>query len=484
MNQAQPHNSGPASGEVAPDAFKGPSAHTEGESRKAVATAGGSDSSLRIDPSQRKSWTSIAFIRAGAMFAAPSLMVGATLGQGLSLGGCALAVIVAFGFIALYMSFVSMQAADLGLSTVHMAEQSLGKLGARYFVSLLVGVVTIGWFGVQTAICGASLSLMLGDLFSLAVPTWACSALLGALMLATAVLGFEGLRWLNSVAAPLLMAICLYGVGASLAETGGMERLLGYVPLPGQSISFVAGLNMAVGLCAFAGATSGDFARFAKSRKDAFISSFVGLLPAALVSMTSAAALAILLGESDIAVIMNSIGLPAVGLIALVLSAWTVNASNVYSAGIGFSIMLGRESQKDSKVITAVSGIVGIALAVVGILDWFQSFLTILSAAGPSLAGVMVADYWIVRKARPENRRVDAGVNPSGVIGIAVGLLVGLVTGGGFAGMPLLGVLDLPFFIGPVNSIVATLIAYSLAYRLLGKERFGGPIQWTRPLGE
>mgnify|MGYP000337995755 CR=1 FL=1 len=128
------------------------------------------------------------------------------------------------------------------------AGPALGRTGARYLVSLIVGVVTIGWFGVQTAVCGASLALMLADVFGLAVPVWACSTALGALMLATALVGFDGLKWVSSVAAPLLVAICLYGVGASVAQTGSLDALLGYVPLPADAIGLIAGVNMAVGL--------------------------------------------------------------------------------------------------------------------------------------------------------------------------------------------------------------------------------------------
>ena len=296
-----------------------------------------------------------------------------------------------------------MQASDLGLPTASLAAPALGRTGARYLVSLIVGVVTIGWFGVQTAVCGASLALMLADVFGLAVPVWACSTALGALMLATALVGFDGLKWVSSVAAPLLVAICLYGVGASVAQTGSLDALLGYVPLPADAIGLIAGVNMAVGLFAFAGATAGDFARFARTRKDAVLSCVVGVIPAALVALLAGAALAIVTGQGDIARIMNSIGLPAVGLIALVLSAWTVNASNVYSAGLGFAVMLGK-GEGGSKLTTAVSGVAGIVLAVGGILGQFEAFLTVLSACGPALAGVMVADYWLVRKGRPGER--------------------------------------------------------------------------------
>ena len=431
-------------------------------------TAAAEADGLRIDESERKSWTSIAFIRAGGMFSAPTLMVGAALGLGLALSGAALATLVGFGFIVAYMCFVSMQASDLGLPTASLAAPALGRTGARYLVSLIVGVVTIGWFGVQTAVCGASLALMLADVFGLAVPVWACSTALGALMLATALVGFDGLKWVSSVAAPLLVAICLYGVGASVAQTGSLDALLGYVPLPADAIGLIAG------------ATAGDFARFARTRKDAVLSCVVGVIPAALVALLAGAALAIVTGQGDIARIMNSIGLPAVGLIALVLSAWTVNASNVYSAGLGFAVMLGK-GEGGSKLTTAVSGVAGIVLAVGGILGQFEAFLTVLSACGPALAGVMVADYWLVRKGRPANVRVPDGVSAAGVAGLACGIAVALVTGGTFALVPGLEALDLPFFVGPVNGIVVAMAAYALSYRLTGGERFAGPVAFKRP---
>lgn len=436
--------------------------------------------SLHVAPSERKAWTSIAFIRAGGMFSAPTLMVGAALGLGLALPGAMLATLLAFGFIVAYMCFVSMQAADTGLPTASLAAPALGRAGSRYVVSLIVGIVTIGWFGVQTAVCGASLTIMLTDVFGLAVPVWVNSVALGALMLATALIGFNGLKWLSSIAAPLLVVICLYGVGASIARTGDVGALLGYVSLPGEALGFIAGVNMAVGLFAFAGATAGDFARFAHSRKDAVLSCVVGVIPAALVALAAGAALAIVTGQGDIAVIMNSIGLPAVGLVALVLSAWTVNASNVYSAGLGFAVMLGKGEQ-GSKATTAVSGILGIVLAVGGILGQFEVFLTVLSACGPALAGTMIADYWIVRRGRAENVRIVDGLSVAGIAGLVCGVMIALVTGGTFALIPGLEMLDVSFFIGPVNGLAVSMVVYVAVYRLTGGERFVGRVALVRP---
>lgn len=134
-----------------------------------------------------------------------------------------------------------------------------------------------------------------------------------------------------------------------------------------------------------------------------------------------------------------------------------------------------------SKLTTAVSGIAGIALAVGGILGQFEAFLTVLSACGPALAGVMVADYWLVRKGRPANVRVMDGVSAAGVAGLVCGIAVALVTGGTFALVPGLGALDVPFFVGPVNGIVVAMAAYALSYRLAGGERFAGRIALKRP---
>ena len=134
-------------------------------------------------------------------------------------------------------------------------------------------------------------------------------------------------------------------------------------------------------------------------------------------------------------------------------------------------------SSKGTLLPTAISGIVGIALAVGGILDAFQSFLSVLSATGPALAGTFIADYWMVRRGRPENVRVQPGVSWPGVAALAAGLLVGCMTGGAFSGAPLLAVLDIPFFVGPVNGMACAIVVYLLAFRISGRQRrfTGGP---------
>ena len=103
-------------------------------------------------------------------------------------------------------------------------------------------------------------------------------------------------------------------------------------------------------------------------------------------------------------------------------------------------------------------------LAAFGLLNAFQGFLSLMSALIPPLAGVLIAAYWIVGKGKKENFEVHPGFSAVGVISFAVGAIFACITGGTFASFPglveALPFLNWPFFVGPVNGIVVSLVLY------------------------
>lgn len=433
--------------------------------------------SLHIPDSDRRGWWSIACIWIGNSINVSTLMTGAVLGAGLTLWDAFWAAFIGFGIILAYMCFVAMEATDTGLPTSAMSTAALGRKGGRYIISIILGVSLIGWFGVQAAVCGSSFSLMVGKL-GLDVSPQICSIVLGALMLVTAILGFDGVKWVNYIAAPLLFIICAYGLFASLSNTG-MGTLTSYVPK--ESMGLVAGINIAVGFFAVGGATVGDFTRYARDRKGAVLSSIIGIWPPMVILLMMGAMLSVVKPESggDISQIMASMGLAGAALIALVLSTWSVNVGNAYSAGLAFAVIADK-GDKGYRVSTIIAGILGIMLAVAGIMDYFQMFLTVLSAMIPALAGSMIADYWFVRKARPQNFKPLDGFSVPGLVSFIVGSIVALITGGTFASVPALAFFDHPFFLGPVNGIVVSIVLYVAVYKLMKLPSFDGPILLTR----
>jgi cytosine permease len=92
-----------------------------------------------------------------------------------------------------------------------------------------------------------------------------------------------------------------------------------------------------------------------------------------------------------------------VGIIILVSATVKINDWNLYSSSLGFvntlSTVFGLRVNR--VVATVAIGVLGTALSAAGILDRFADFLTVLGVAMPPIAGIMVAEYFLVRRWRP-----------------------------------------------------------------------------------
>ena len=301
------------------------------------------NSGFKIDESQRQSWLSIAAVWAGGMICVPCLMIGGVLaGGGLSLGQIVLSILIGYGLICAYMICIGMQACDTGLPVSVMASSALGEKGARFIISTLLAIACVGWFGIQSATCGGAFASMVASMIGTeASPMFVTisSIIWGVIMLVTACVGFKGLKWLNYIAVPLLVIVCLYGLIAGITTNDGGNAIANYAPE--ASAGMVFGISMVVASFALGGVISADYCRFAKNRGDVVKSSIVGVIPAGLFMLLTGALMSIVTGQYDISAILASLGVPFIGLIALVLATWTTNVTNAYSGGLALSNLLG-----------------------------------------------------------------------------------------------------------------------------------------------
>ncbi len=427
---------------------------------------------FEIREDQRQNWWSIAAVWAGGMICVSSLMIGGILsGGGLSIPEIICSILIGYALVCVYMILIGMQGCDLGLPVAVLAGGSLGEKGGRFIISLILAIACIGWFGIQSATCGTAFASMVATMTGgTATPTsvaiW--SIIWGVIMLVTAATGFKGLKWLNIIAVPLLLVVCLYGLIAGIVFNNGSEILKAYNPA--QSAGIVFGSNMTVASFALGGVISADYCRFAKNRGDVTKSSIVGVIPAGIFMLMTGALLAIVTGQYDVTSILSSLGLPFLGLVALVLATWTTNVTNAFSGGLALTNLLGFDESKFG-IATAVAGGVGTLLAAFGVLNAFQGFLSLMSGLVPSLAGVIIADYWVTCKGKKENFVLREGVYAKGLIAYIIGTLVACVTGGTFANIPGLveavPFLNTPFFIGPINGIVVSFICYVILDKVM-----------------
>ena len=407
-----------------------------------------------IKESERQSWLSLAMIWTGSMICIPCLMIGGVLGAGLSLSGVILAVLAGYGIVCLYMCLVGMESCDTGLPTVSMASAVLGEKGAQFIISLMLAIACVGWFGIQSAVCGESFSAMVAGFTGFEIPSWISSIFWGLVMLLTAVYGYNGLKILNFIAVPALLIVLAYSMFLALSG-GGLETIKTFSP--SSQMSFISAVSMVVASFALGGVISGDYSRYAKSSKDVVKSTVLGVFPSGMVMMLIGAILSIVTGQYDISLVLAAVGVPALGLVALVLATWTTNVTNAYSGGLAVSNLFGFGEDR-FKVSCAVAGVIGTILAAAGLLSEFEFFLNILSALIPPIAGVMIASYWILGKGRKENLRQKEGWYIPGIISFAAGAVVAYVTGS-----------IAVFLIGPVNGIAVSMIVYVVLEKTMKK---------------
>ena len=430
-------------------------------------------SGFEIQAEQRQSWQSIALVWAGGMICVPCLMVGGVLSSGgLSLVQIVASILIGYGLICAYMIFIGMAACDTGLPVSVLAEGALGRKGARYIISTLLAIACVGWFGIQSATCGQAFASMVADMMGMegASNTMVVisSIVWGVIMLITACAGFKGLKWLNYLAVPLLVVVCLYGLIAGIVRNDGGAAIAAYAPA--QSAGMVFGISMVVASFALGGVISADYCRFAKSRSDVVKSSIVGVIPAGLFMLLTGALMSIVTGQYDISAILASLGVPLFGLIAMVLATWTTNVTNAYSGGLALSNLLGFDESRFT-ITTGIAGGIGTLLAAFGLLNAFQGFLSLMSALIPPLAGVIIAGYWVVGRGEVDRFQRRDGFSAPGLIAFFAGAIFACITGGTFASFPALVAaapwLDMPFFVGPVNGIVVSLIVYIILEKLM-----------------
>ena len=102
---------------------------------------------------QRQNWITPAVIFGGLEFCVPIMMIGATLIGSFGLKG--MVPIVLFTFLVLTWAGNSIGGyigAKTGLSSSVIARQGFGDKQAKFIIALVVGVISMGWWSLQTSV--------------------------------------------------------------------------------------------------------------------------------------------------------------------------------------------------------------------------------------------------------------------------------------------------------------------------------------------
>ncbi len=300
-----------------------------------------------------------------------------------------------------------------------LARASFGTAGA-HVPAVLRSLVACGWFGIQTWIGGQAIHTMLATAFPgwRAVPggVWIAFGAFWAINMWVAVRGSGAIKRLEGWAAPFLLVAGLALLAWAAARSGGLGPILArpsrFATAREFFAFFVPSLTGMVGFWATLALNIPDLSRFARDQRAQALGQLAGL-PTTMtlfsfigVAVTSASVL--LFGEAiwDPVALVSRLGSPAVILVSLaavVVATLTTNvAANVVAPANGFSNLWPRRIGFATGSL--LTGALGVAimpwrlLADYGtyIFGWLVGYSGFL---GP-IAGIFIADYWIVRKGR------------------------------------------------------------------------------------
>src|SRR5271163_2523045 len=446
-----------------------------------TATPAGYDTSLYNDdlapvPPERRTWTTYNY---ASLWVAMSVCIPTyMLASGLIAGGMswkqAIGTILLGNLIVLIPMVLNAHAgAKYGIPFPVYVRASFGVRGANV-PAVLRALVACGWFGIQSWIGGHAIYSMLLVLWpsmaSYSSAIWICFFSFWLLNILVIWRGVDSIRYLQGVSAPFMLTVGLLLLWWISRKAGGLGPVLS-APSKFQTTGsflhfFIPSLTGMVGFWATVALNIPDFTRYARSQKAQIVGQALGL-PAAMtlysfigVAVTSASV--VLFGEAiwDPVALLGRFNQPVVAFIALIaLLVATLNtnvAANVVSPSNDFSNLNPRLiSFRTGGFITGVVGVLMMPWKLLGdysayIFGWLVGYSGLL---GP-IAGVMIADYFIVRRCdlnvddlyrRNGLYEYDRGVNYRAVVALALGIIVALL---GVILPPVRWLYDYAWFVG------------------------------------
>lgn len=411
-------------------------------------------------------WRHFAALWLGMVICVPAYMLASGLiEQGMSAGQAVATVLLGNLVVLIPMLLIGHAGARWGVPYAVLARASFGWKGARV-PAVARAIVACGWYGIQTWIGGGALLTLLGVVVGRKLegaPLPVLGIGLGQLLaffafwgvqLLFVTKGLTAVRKLETWTAPIKVLICGLMVWWAVSKAGGLGPILhqpsAFVeggPKAGQFWSvFAPALTAMVGFWATLALNIPDFTRFARHQSDQIIGQVVGL-PApmgllALVSVVTTSATTIVFGKAvwDPVQLAGDIGGIAVVVGLLIISLDTVCcniAANLVGPAYDFSALWpSKISYRTGGWITAGIGVLIMPWKLLEttqgyIFTWLVGYGALL---GP-IAGILIVDYWIVRRAelavddlyvRDGAYGYRGGWNPAAVMALVLGVLPNL----------------------------------------------------------
>lgn len=327
----------------------------------------------------------VALIIASFTFSLPGFLNGAQAGMALGLYPAFLAALLAGLILCAGACLTAIISVRTRLTTYLLVQRSFGVKGAA-LVNIVIAIVHYCWFGVNVSFFGDAMVAAAREGYG--IPgNFGLFVIIGSILItATTIYGFRTLDWLAMVAVPfvgiILIAVCIKATGAHPVDLAPVQN----PPVP---MSFGIALSALVGGNMLTVAAMPDLSRFIRTERGAITGMLLSFPFAGPLLMVISALIALATTQTDIMQIVVGMGFGAPALAMLLLSVWTINALNLYSAGLSMAATFPRVRHW---MFIVVGGVIGCTFALMGIINSFIPFLITLGLIIPPIAAIYVID--------------------------------------------------------------------------------------------
>lgn len=424
-----------------------------------------SNADLAPVPPEKRTWSvwSIAALWISMSACIPTYMLASSLiGEGMNWSEAVFTIFLGNVIVLVPMVLNAHAGTKYGIPFPVLCRASFGTVGANV-PALARAFVACGWFGIQCWIGGNAIYKIAGVFFPSLVTSEAgflgitfgqfiCFLFFWAINLWVVWRGIESIRLLLNIKAPLLLLLGLVLLGWAYHAAGGFGPILSQPsafapgqPKAGQFMTFfVPALTGMVGFWATLSLNIPDFSRYARTQRDQVLGQALGLPTTmalyAFIGVAVTSATTIIYGTTlwdpiDVLTRFTNPVVLVVAMVALCIATLATNiAANVVSPANDFAHLSPRHiSFRTGGLITGVIGVLIMPWKLVAlpqgyIFTWLVGYSALL---GP-IAGVMIADYFAIRRMRldvPALYRADGEYRFSGGYGLPalIALLIGIL---------------------------------------------------------
>ncbi|QRG70214.1 purine-cytosine permease family protein [Brevibacillus choshinensis] len=406
----------------------------------------------RVPKEARVPMWEILVIRIGAFTSLSQFILGAFLGYGMSFWDAALASFLGAIILEVVILLIGIAGAREGLSTSMLSRWTgFGKYGSS-IIGFVIAISTIGWFGVQNSVFANGIN----DAFGGALGFPLAATLTGLFVTVIVIFGFKWLGVTAKIAVPGFLLTIAYGI-YQVFDSHSLPELMSS-SAPGPALSLGAAATMVAGSFMVGAVLTPDMTRYCRSSKDVLWSTLISVVIGEIIINLIAVLMAHAVKTSDVVTIaLQTSGW--LGAATVIFATVKINDINLYSASLGFTNIIHALFGKNVNrgLITLIVGMAGTILSVLGILDQFVNFLIFLGVWIPPIAGIMVVDYFILKRSRQvlDESRMNGELpavcetwNPVALVAWALGFGIGYLIQWGIPSINSLAVAGVVYFVG------------------------------------